>query len=94
MLTLPISKTAAIVVESRRKIGYDSKISKEGPLAYIIDTNIASGKGTIKVLPIDETDTRKLNSPMTVGQEIKYLNYTIKYISSDSNGDLVEILSK
>jgi M6 family metalloprotease-like protein len=94
MLTMPISKTAAIVVESRRKLGYDSKISKEGPLVYVVDTNIASGTGTIKVLPINETDIRKLSAPLSVGQEISYLNYTIKCISSDSNGDLVEIKSK
>jgi len=94
MLTTPIGKTAAIVVESRRKLGYDSKITKEGPLVYIVDTNIASGTGTIKVLPIDESDIRKLNAPMTVGQEIKYLNYTIRFISSDSKGDLVEIISQ
>lgn len=93
MLTIPISKTAAIVVESRRKLGYDNKITKEGALVYIVDTNIASGTGTIKVLPIDESDIRKLSAPLSAGQSIKYLNYTIKCIASDSTGDLVEILT-
>jgi M6 family metalloprotease-like protein len=93
MLTIPINKTSAIVIESRRKIGYDSRITKEGPLVYVVDTNIASGTGTIKVLPIDENDFRKLSAPMSVGQEIKYLNYSIKCVSSDLNGDLVEILT-
>ena len=94
MLTIPISKTAAIVVESRRKIGYDNKITKEGALVYVVDTSMASGTGTIKVLPIDESDIRKLSAPLSAGQSIKYLNYTIKCINSDSTGDLVEIINQ
>ena len=91
LFTMPISKTAAIVVESRRAIGYDKNLPKTGPLVYIVDTNIPSGTGTIKVLPIDETDIKKLQSPMVVGQVMNYLNYSIKFVSTDSNGDVVEI---
>jgi hypothetical protein len=91
LFTMPISKTAAIVVESRRAIGYDKNLPKTGPLVYIVDTNMPSGTGTIKVLPIDETDIKKLQSPMVVGQVMNYLNYSIKFVSTDANGDVVEI---
>jgi M6 family metalloprotease-like protein len=91
LFTMPISNTAAIVVESRRAIGYDKKLPKTGPLVYIVDTNIPSGTGTIKILPFDETDTYKLESPMVVGQVIYYMNYSIKFISTDIKGDLIEI---
>jgi hypothetical protein len=91
LFTMPISNTAAIVVESRRAIGYDKKLPKTGPLVYIVDTNIPSGTGTIKILPFDETDTYKLESPMVVGQVIYYMNYSIKFVSTDIKGDLIEI---
>lgn len=94
LLIMSISKTSAIVIESRQKMGYDKNIPKVGPLVYIVDTGITTGAGTIKVLPFNESDTKKLQSPLEVGQVINYGSYSIKFISTDINGDLVEITTK
>ncbi len=49
----PVSETKVIVVESRRRLGYDANLPKEGVLVYIVDTAIASGAGTLSiVLPV------------------------------------------
>ena len=89
LLVVPIDGNSAVVVESRRAIGYDKNITKQGPLVYVVDTKIASGLGPIKILPIDENDNRKLTAPMAVGEIIIYGNITIKYSSTDANGDVI-----
>ena len=60
LLTIPIDANSAVVVECRRKLGYDNSLPKEGPLVYIVDTRIDSGNGAIKVLPINLTDDKNL----------------------------------
>lgn len=94
LFIIPVSSTSAIVVESRRSIGLDQNLVKTGPLVYLVDTEIPSGKGTIKVLPINDSDTRKLNAVLSVGQEISYLNYSIKYVSRKAEGDVIDISKK
>jgi len=94
LLIIPIDGNSAIVVESRRNLGYDIKIPKSGPLVYLIDTKVASGAGPIKVLPIDDTDTKKLQLPLSIGQILTYNNISIKFISTDTNGDVIQYEKK
>ena len=92
MIVYPISESKAIVVESRRKLGLDINMINEGPLVYVVDTKILTGDGVIKVLPLDMNNEKKYNSVMSVGEEIKFEGYTIKFLDSYSKGDLVEII--
>ena len=94
LLVIPIDGSTAMVVESRRNLGYDIGIPKSGPLVYLIDTKVASGVGTIKVLPINDTDTKKLQLPLSIGQILTYDNITIKFVSTDTNGDTIQYENK
>jgi M6 family metalloprotease-like protein len=94
LLVIPLDGSTAIVVESRRNLGYDIGIPKSGPLVYLIDTKLPSGNGSIKVLPIDDTDIKKLQLPLSVGQTLTYNNVTIKLLSTDINGDAIQYEKK
>jgi hypothetical protein len=48
-VVVPLTETTALVVESRRKLGYDSHLSKEGALVYKVDTSVRTGEGPIVV---------------------------------------------
>ena len=90
LLVIPTGATTAVVVESRRALGFDSQLPKQGPLVYFIDTSIASGNGAIKVLPINDSDVSKLQNTLTLNQTLTYNNVSIKFISTDSAGDEVQ----
>jgi len=94
LLVIPIDGNSSVVVESRRNLGYDIGIPKSGPLVYLIDTKVATGAGVLKVLPLDETDLKKLQTPLSIGQTLTYKNITIKFISTDANGDTIQYEKK
>lgn len=90
LLVLPIGTNSAVVVESRRKQGYNVNIPKEGPLVYLVDTKVASGTGTVKILPINESDAVKTKNILSVSESITYGNITITYDSKSSDGDVIK----
>jgi M6 family metalloprotease-like protein len=94
MLVIPIDGNSAVVVESRKPLGYDNLLTKSGPLVYVVDTKIATGTGTFKVLPINDADLKKLQAPLTVGQTLIYNNITIKFVSTDASGDVIQYEKK
>lgn len=94
LLTIPIDQNSTLVVESRRKIGYDKSLIKEGPLVYVVNASIASGNGAVKVLPIIETDEKKHQATMSVSQSLTYKNITITYTSRSNDGDLITFEKK
>ena len=51
MAVLKISSTRALVLEMRKPTGIDLGVAQDGILAYVVDTTIASGEGTIQVIP-------------------------------------------
>ena len=87
-----LSDSEAIVVESRRKIELDVELPNEGPLVYVVDTKILTGEGPIKVLPYNYLDQSKSNCILEIGEELIYENVLIRYILSDHNGDLIEMI--
>lgn len=91
-IVVPTGASSAIVVESRRAIGYDAEIPKPGLLVYEIDTSIQSGRGTMKVLPLADGDASKLTRTLAVGQSLVYGGVTVRLISSSADHDVVEIL--
>jgi len=50
-VVVPIDSKIALVVESRRKLGFDKNMPKEGALVYIVNTALPGGSGPIQVKP-------------------------------------------
>lgn len=91
-VVIPINRTKAVVIESRRPIGIDRKLKKSGALVYVVDSSIESGMGAVKVVPSNlANDPKFLNSPRTTGESVAVEGVTIKVIKSDKSGDTVEV---
>lgn len=89
---VPISKTKAVVIESRRALGIDSKLAKSGALVYVVDSTNQSGLGPVQVYPSDVTsDPRYLKAPRTVGEKITVEGIAVTVTQSNESGDTVEI---
>jgi hypothetical protein len=50
LIVLPLSATRAIVIESRRPIGWDKQLVESGALVYLVDTAVNTTKGPIQIL--------------------------------------------
>ena len=57
-VVVPLTETTALVVESRRILGYDSHLRKEGALVYKVDTSVRTGEGPIVVGSISKPPER------------------------------------
>jgi len=89
---VPISNTKAVVIESRRPLGIDSKLAKSGALVYVVDSTNQSGLGPVKVYPSDVTsDPRYLKAPRAVGEKITIEGVTVTVTQSNESGDTVEV---
>ena len=89
---VPISKTKAVVIESRRPLGIDNKLAKSGALVYVVDSTNQSGLGPVKVYPSDVTsDPRYLKAPRAVGEKITIEGVTVTVTQSNESGDTVEV---
>ena len=87
-----LSSTRALVVESRRKAGFDASLSKEGVLVYLVDTTIGRGEGPIVVKPGVSSGAMKENAPMVTGDVYDFENVRIEVLSSAAESDIVEII--
>jgi M6 family metalloprotease-like protein len=88
-VVVPLTETTALVVESRRILGYDSLLRKEGALVYKIDTSVHSGKGPIVVGSVSKPpDDSALLGPGEAWNSDGY-SVTVKEVTPE--GDLVEI---
>lgn len=74
------------------RIELDINLPKEGPLVYVVDTNILTGQGPIKVLSYDILDQSKSTCILDIGDELIYKNISVRYVQSDKNGDLIEMV--
>ena len=90
-IVIPIGKTKAVVVESRRAEGYDTKLVKSGALVYTVDTSVESGLGPIRVFPANSDDPLRLLAPRGEGESVEVEGVRITVKKSDNSGDLVEI---
>ncbi len=88
-LVIPTGNTTAIVVESRRALGYDAGIVKEGVLAYSVDTSVASGYGPVVVFPNDGGDRR--GAPLQPGESLELDGVVITVVSADATTDVVQV---
>jgi M6 family metalloprotease-like protein len=89
---VPLSRTKALVVESRRAIGLDKKIAKTGALVYVVDSSLQSGYGPVKVYPSSvSSDPLFLQAPRAVGESVTVEGITVSVTSASSAGDTVLI---
>jgi M6 family metalloprotease-like protein len=91
-IVIPISRTKALVVESRRALGIDKAIRKTGALVYLVDSSIQSGLGPVQIYPSDlVNDPLYFKAPLAAGESVTVNGVTIKVVTSDATGDTVEI---
>lgn len=88
---IPISENKVVVVESRKRLGYDTRLVKEGALVYTVDTSIPSGYGPIVVYPKLEDDRYRYKSPLAPGESVTVDGVTIKSLNSTSDTDTLHI---
>ncbi len=88
---VPTGETTAVVVESRRALGFDERIAKEGALIYLVDTAIQSGHGSIQVLPVRDADPLRDQSPLAAGESFTLCNVTITAVEAREDGDTVRV---
>ena len=91
LLLTPVSSTKAIAVESRRARGYDAQLTQPGLLVSLVDTQISTGSGAMRVLPEDDADVSKLTRTLKPGGSISHLGVTVTFVSSVGEQELVRI---
>lgn len=86
---VPLTNTKALVVESRKRKGFDSALSKEGVLVYTVDTSTPRGEGPIRLKPNSQSGEMKQNAPMLAGEQYTYEGITVNVIRNKSSSDIV-----
>lgn len=93
-LIVPIDSTSALLVESRRKIGFDKK-TREGALVYLVNTALPGGSGPIQVKPGAESAFQFLqDAPMLKGETYTFKNISVEVIESYEFTDVVKVIVK
>jgi M6 family metalloprotease-like protein len=91
---IPLSSTKAIVIESRRAVGYDIKLGtkSQGALVYKVDTSIRSGSGPMQVVGRTGSDDILLrDAPLMLNESLLVDGYLIKVIEKGDFGDVVRV---
>ena len=83
LAVVPLSSTRAVVVESRRAIGLDKALKREGAVVYTVDTTVTSGHGPVQV----HNDRKAL----LAGESVTVEGVTIALLSSDGAGDTIVV---
>lgn len=90
-LIVPIDSTSALLVESRRKIGFDKK-TREGALVYLVNTSLPGGSGPIQVRPGFESEFQFLqDAPLVKGESYTYKNISVEVLESDASRDKIKV---
>jgi len=90
-IIVPIDSTSALMVESRRKIGFDKK-TREGALGYLVNTALPGGSGPIQVRPGFQSEFQFLqDAPLVKGESYTYKNISVEVLESDAQGDKVRV---
>ena len=88
-MVVPLTETTALVVESRRLLGYDLYLRKEGALVYKIDTSVQSGEGPIVVGSFSKPPND--SALLGPGEVWNWDGYSVTVKEVTPEGDLVEI---
>ena len=91
IVVITLSDRRAVVVESRRSLGYDT-LAKQGILVYLVDTSLRTGSGPIQVLPINTNDNTKSMAALSVGQSLTFESVSVYYTLNEIDSDQVKIV--
>jgi hypothetical protein len=89
LVVVPVSENQAVVVESRRAMGYDIWLPEGGALVYTIDTAIPSGEGPLRVQPEGSPDL--MAAPLAPGESITVAGVTVTVLAADELTDIVQV---
>jgi M6 family metalloprotease-like protein len=93
-LIVPIDSTSALVLESRRKIGFDKR-TREGALVYLVNTSLPGGSGPIQVKPGVKSEYQFLqDAPMVKGDTYTFKNISVEVLESKKNSDKIKVVVK
>lgn len=90
-VTVPLSATQVVVIESRRRTGVDASMPQEGVLVYVVDSSVGRGEGPLQIKPGSNSGSMKANAPMTTGETYTYNGVTVEVIESKSSSDVVQV---
>ena len=89
-MVVPLTETAALVVESRQRLGYyDLDLRKEGVLVYRVDTSRRTGEGPIVVGSISKPPYA--SALLGPGEVWNWDGYSVTVKEVTPEGDFVEI---
>lgn len=89
-IIVPTGPTSAVVVESRRAVGYDSQLPNNGVLVYTVDSSISSGYGPIQVFPKDDPPYY-YNAPLALNETVTVGHVTIRVVQATADVDGVQV---
>ena len=94
-VVIPLGPNEALVVESRRSLGYDTRLfkSQEGALVYSLDTRIKYRQSPMKIIPPSRSVDRfsELDSALRKNESVLFRNWKISVLESGVFGDVVRI---
>lgn len=94
-VVVPIDSTKALIVESRRKIGFDINIPKEGALVYVVNTALRGGSGPIQLKPGMKSEYEFLqDAPMKKRETYTFEGITVEILESNKQSDKVKVTVK
>jgi M6 family metalloprotease-like protein len=94
-VVIPLSSTTAIVIESRRRLGFDVNMGKEseGALVYRLDTKIRYGLSPLKIIyPARSIDRmQETDSTLRLGESVTSDGWKITVTETGKFGDVVKV---
>jgi hypothetical protein len=94
-VVIPLSSTTAIVIESRRRLGYDINMGKntEGALVYKLDTKVRYGLSPVKIVyPARSIDREwETDATLRLGESVTTDGWKITVIENGAFGDVVKV---
>jgi M6 family metalloprotease-like protein len=94
-VVIPLGPFEALVVESRRSLGYDTRLrkSQEGALVYSLDTRIKYRQSPVKIIPPARSVDRfsELDSAFRKNESVVFRNWKISVVESGIFGEVIKV---
>ncbi|GEM_PF-991660 len=91
LIKIKITEHNYYVVESRKKVGFDSFLPNEGVLIYYVDENKDSGEGPFKLIDSKPLTNSLDDAYFSVGEKFVDDNISVNIIRENKDGFLVGI---
>jgi hypothetical protein len=92
---VPLGDSCGLIVESRRAVGTDEKLVKQGALVYTVNTGVEMSVlprvygMPIRVLPANDNDLNRDQAPLALGESLTYSNVTVTNVDERADGDTI-----